>query len=161
LTSARCCDYSYMCSWWWVELPPETCRATSLQKYNNLHIVASRWTVMHIANIFVYFTTKRQRYVNEYETFYARLNFAIHSSAVKLDNLLVSSLNQTFILFVPELWDYWDYLRCQHQWVWQTLLTFRRMTCCQRVFSYGIIFSFKVYRFICFWFCWLIRDNRK
>jgi hypothetical protein len=27
LTSARCCDYSYMCSWWWVELPPETCTA--------------------------------------------------------------------------------------------------------------------------------------
>jgi hypothetical protein len=24
---ARCCNYSYMCSWWWVELPPETCRA--------------------------------------------------------------------------------------------------------------------------------------
>jgi len=27
LTSARCCNYSYMCSWWWVELPPETFRA--------------------------------------------------------------------------------------------------------------------------------------
>jgi hypothetical protein len=27
LTSARCCNYSYMCSWLWVELPPETCRA--------------------------------------------------------------------------------------------------------------------------------------
>jgi hypothetical protein len=27
LTSARCCKYSYMCPWWWVELPPETCRA--------------------------------------------------------------------------------------------------------------------------------------
>jgi hypothetical protein len=25
LTGARCCDYSYMCSWWWVELPPEKC----------------------------------------------------------------------------------------------------------------------------------------
>jgi len=22
LTSAWCCNYSYMCSWWWVELPP-------------------------------------------------------------------------------------------------------------------------------------------
>ena len=29
LTSVRCCDYSYMCSWWLVELPPETCRASS------------------------------------------------------------------------------------------------------------------------------------
>jgi hypothetical protein len=27
LTSTRCCNYSYMCSWWWVELPPEVCRA--------------------------------------------------------------------------------------------------------------------------------------
>jgi hypothetical protein len=27
LTSARCCNYGCMCSWWWVELPPETCRA--------------------------------------------------------------------------------------------------------------------------------------
>jgi len=25
--SARFCNYSYMCSWWWVELPPETCKA--------------------------------------------------------------------------------------------------------------------------------------
>jgi len=22
----RCCNYSYKCTWWWVELPPETCR---------------------------------------------------------------------------------------------------------------------------------------
>ena len=27
LTSSRCCNYSYMCSWWWVEIPPETCTA--------------------------------------------------------------------------------------------------------------------------------------
>jgi len=26
LTSVRCCNYSYTCSWWWVESPPETCR---------------------------------------------------------------------------------------------------------------------------------------
>jgi len=48
LTSARCCNYNYMCSWWWVELPPETSRASSLQKYNKLYIVASRWTVIRI-----------------------------------------------------------------------------------------------------------------
>jgi hypothetical protein len=34
LISARCCNYSYMCSWWWVELPPETCRAV----YRNIII---------------------------------------------------------------------------------------------------------------------------
>jgi hypothetical protein len=27
LTSARCCNYSYVCSWWCVELPSKTCRA--------------------------------------------------------------------------------------------------------------------------------------
>ena len=26
MTSARRCNYSYMFSWWWVELPPETCK---------------------------------------------------------------------------------------------------------------------------------------
>jgi len=27
LTRVRCCNCSYMCSWWWGELPPEICRA--------------------------------------------------------------------------------------------------------------------------------------
>jgi len=27
LTSTRCCRYIIACSWWWVEIPPETCRA--------------------------------------------------------------------------------------------------------------------------------------
>ena len=27
LTSARCCNYSYMYTWWWVKIPPEICRA--------------------------------------------------------------------------------------------------------------------------------------
>jgi hypothetical protein len=26
-TNARCCRYSDMSSWWWVQIPPETCRA--------------------------------------------------------------------------------------------------------------------------------------
>ena len=29
LTITRCCRYSCMHSWWWVEVPPETCRAIS------------------------------------------------------------------------------------------------------------------------------------
>jgi len=32
LSSARCCNYSYMCSWLWVELPPEICRTV----YSNI-----------------------------------------------------------------------------------------------------------------------------
>jgi len=44
-TSARCCNYSYMCSWWWVESPPETCR----EVYRNImYIVASCWTIIDI-----------------------------------------------------------------------------------------------------------------
>jgi hypothetical protein len=47
LTSARCCNYSYMCSWWWVEVPPETCREV-LQKYNKVYIVVSCCTIIDI-----------------------------------------------------------------------------------------------------------------
>ena len=32
LTSNRCCRYSCMCSWWWVEIPSETWRAVSRYK---------------------------------------------------------------------------------------------------------------------------------
>jgi hypothetical protein len=33
VTNTRCCRYSCMCSWWWVEVPPETCRAVSRYKW--------------------------------------------------------------------------------------------------------------------------------
>ena len=39
VTNIRCCRYSCMSSWWWVEVPPETCRAVS--RYNRLCNVAS------------------------------------------------------------------------------------------------------------------------
>jgi hypothetical protein len=32
VTNNRCCRYRCMCSWWWVEVPPETCRAVSRYK---------------------------------------------------------------------------------------------------------------------------------
>ena len=32
LTSTRYCRYSCVCSWWWVEIPPETCRAVPRYK---------------------------------------------------------------------------------------------------------------------------------
>jgi len=31
-TNTRCCRYSCIRSWWWVEVPPETCRAVSRYK---------------------------------------------------------------------------------------------------------------------------------
>jgi len=30
--NTRCCRYSCMRSWWWVEIPSETCRAVSRYK---------------------------------------------------------------------------------------------------------------------------------
>ena len=32
VTNTRCCRYSCMRSWWWVEVPRETCRAVSIYK---------------------------------------------------------------------------------------------------------------------------------
>jgi hypothetical protein len=32
VTNTRCCRYSWMRSWWWVEIPPKTCRAVSRYK---------------------------------------------------------------------------------------------------------------------------------
>jgi hypothetical protein len=39
LTNTRCSRYSYLCSWWWVVVPPETCRAVT--RYNKLRNVPS------------------------------------------------------------------------------------------------------------------------
>jgi len=44
----RCSIYSCMRSWWWVEVPPETCRAVS--RYNKLCNVASCWIYIGILN---------------------------------------------------------------------------------------------------------------
>jgi hypothetical protein len=32
VTNTRCCRYSCMRSWWWVEIPPKTCRAVPMYK---------------------------------------------------------------------------------------------------------------------------------
>jgi hypothetical protein len=41
VTNTRCCRYSCIHSWWWVEVPPETCRAVS--SINKLCNAASCW----------------------------------------------------------------------------------------------------------------------
>ena len=46
VTNTRCCRYSRLCSWWWVEVPPETCRAVS--RYNKLCNIASCWIYIRI-----------------------------------------------------------------------------------------------------------------
>ena len=56
LTSTRRCTYSCVCSWWWVEIPPETCRAV-FPEVNKVCYVASCWKyiwtlwIKHIINI--------------------------------------------------------------------------------------------------------------
>jgi hypothetical protein len=46
VTNTRCCRYSCMRSWWWVEVLPETCTAVS--RYNKLCKVASCWIYIGI-----------------------------------------------------------------------------------------------------------------
>jgi len=46
VTNTRCCRYGCMCSWWWVEVPPEKCRAVS--RWNKLCKVASCWIYIGI-----------------------------------------------------------------------------------------------------------------
>jgi hypothetical protein len=46
VTNTRCCRYSCMRSWWWVKVPPKTCRAVS--RYNKLCKVASCWIYIGI-----------------------------------------------------------------------------------------------------------------
>jgi hypothetical protein len=41
VTNTRCCKFNCMRSWWWVVVPPETCRAVS--RWNKLCNVASCW----------------------------------------------------------------------------------------------------------------------
>jgi hypothetical protein len=46
VTNTRYCIYSCLRSWWWVEVPPDTCRAVSI--YNKLCNVASCWIYIGI-----------------------------------------------------------------------------------------------------------------
>ena len=58
VTNTRCCRYSCMRSWWWVEVPPETCRAVS--RYNELRNVAS--CCIYIGILKTTLTSYRSRY---------------------------------------------------------------------------------------------------
>jgi len=45
MNSAGGCSYSFVYSWWWVWLTPETCRANS--QNSRLFCVASHWTIIN------------------------------------------------------------------------------------------------------------------
>ena len=49
VTITSCSRYSCMRSWWWVEVPPETCRAVS--RHNKLCNVASCWIYIGISTM--------------------------------------------------------------------------------------------------------------
>jgi hypothetical protein len=56
LTSTRYCKYSCVCSWWWVEIPPKTCRAV-FQKLINcvmLQLVGNISKGINVKNIRCY-----------------------------------------------------------------------------------------------------------
>ena len=46
VTNTRCCRYSWLSSWWWVAVTPETCIA--VYRYNKLCNVASCWIYTRI-----------------------------------------------------------------------------------------------------------------
>ena len=48
VTNTRCCRYSCMRSWWWVEVPPETCRAVSRYTLNKLCNDGTCWIYIGI-----------------------------------------------------------------------------------------------------------------
>ena len=74
LTDTRCCRYSCLCSWWWVVVPPETCRAVS--GWNKLCNVASCW--IYIGTITHYFPKRLDTVVWTRCSFPARqLNFHV------------------------------------------------------------------------------------
>jgi hypothetical protein len=52
VANTRCCRNSCLRSWWWVVLPPETCRAVSRQ--NKLCNVASCWVHIRIKPVSFY-----------------------------------------------------------------------------------------------------------
>ena len=54
LTSVRCCNYSYMCSWWWVQLPPRTCREVYRNIINCIYIYI--YIYRTIIDLCTYFT---------------------------------------------------------------------------------------------------------
>jgi len=53
LHSTGGCSYSFVYSWWWVWLTPETC-TTNCRIINRLLCVASRWTIIDIEYSFVW-----------------------------------------------------------------------------------------------------------
>jgi hypothetical protein len=61
VTNIRCYRYSCMCSWWWVEVTPETCTAVS--RYNELCKVASCWIYIGLyLRCMKPWTSKRRHY---------------------------------------------------------------------------------------------------
>jgi hypothetical protein len=73
--NTRCCRYSCMRSWLWVEVPPETCRAVYRYKlcnvvscwiYNYIGILLGAHPILHISRIRVNLVTKSKYFGQTY-----------------------------------------------------------------------------------------------
>jgi len=53
-TNARCCGYSDMSSWWWVEIPPEICRAVYRYKWTvcSCILLDNYWQIYNTFNCY-------------------------------------------------------------------------------------------------------------
>jgi hypothetical protein len=111
VTNTRCCRYSYMCSWWWVEVPPETCKAVF--KYDKLCNVASCWIYI---GIFLRCTDPWMLNFQQSDIFYQ----PIFETFIPLDTIL-----QTLIKFLQMTGTRSTYRKCcRINCIWCDLLCF-------------------------------------
>jgi hypothetical protein len=94
VTNTRCCRYSCMRSWWWVEVTPETCRAVSNKLCNSascwiyIGILLGAHPILHISrlrvNVAWYSGTKcfgfRQGTLVSWKWFLQPFQVTLHSS---------------------------------------------------------------------------------
>ena len=117
LTGARCCNYSYMCSWWWVELPPETCRAVYRNIINCIysHLVGQLLTLTgrRTQTINIFYLRRKIKYGNKGGPSVNPCHISyLYSDCTVLSYYLVSYIRYREIF-------HWHFLclLCREQWV--------------------------------------------
>ena len=106
LTSARCCNCSYMCSWWWVDLPPETCRAVYRNIINCIYSNKST-NQMHQSFRFIACRLNIAQYVSGILMSIIRsLSTAVAASGLPLEHCYhhVPTVNQRRLLQLISSW---------------------------------------------------------
>ena len=97
LTSSRYCKYSCVCSWWWVEIPPETCRAV-FKKWINCTKVASCWKCIKM-NILTVHGPLNIKFVLQFFSFVSSLT--VYSDITKNHHIIHQVI---YIIFILHIW---------------------------------------------------------